>query len=83
MYLTPGINLNFDDAKLYQDYAKLYQIVSSMEEVTQVQNSINDSVEWSIIWEMFFNFKKCKHMHLGYPDMEQTCTMKKGQDYPY
>ena len=49
-------------------------------EVTQVQNSINDSVEWSIIWEMFFNFKKCKHMHLGYHDMDQTYTMKKGQD---
>ena len=69
--------------KLFADDAKLYQIVSSMVEVTQVQNSINDSVEWSIIWEMFFNSKKCKHMHLGYHDMEQTYTMKKGQDYPY
>ena len=49
-------------------------------EVTQVQNSINDSVEWSIIWEMFFNFKKCKHLHLGYHEMAQTYTMKKGQD---
>ena len=44
--------------KLFADDAKLYQIVSSMVEVTQVQNSINDSVEWSIIWEMFLNFKK-------------------------
>ena len=66
--------------KLFADDAKLYQIVSSMVEVTQVQNSINDSVEWSVIWEMFFNFKKCKHMHLGYHDMDQTYTMKKGQD---
>ena len=49
-------------------------------EVTQVQNSINDSVECSVIWEMFFNFKKCKHMHLGYHDMNQTFTMKEGQD---
>ena len=39
-------------------------------EVTQVQNSINYSVERSIIWEM----------HLGYHGMDQTYTMKKGQD---
>ena len=28
----------------------------------------------------FFNFKKCKRMHLGYHDMDQTFIMKKGQD---
>ena len=66
--------------KLFADDAKLYQIVSSMVEVTQVQNSINDSVEWPIIWEMFLNFKKCKHMYLVYHGMDQTYTMKKGQD---
>ena len=42
--------------KLFADDAKLYQNVSSMVEVTQVQNSINDTIEWSIIWEMFFQF---------------------------
>ena len=41
--------------KLFADDAKIYQDVNSMVEVAQVQNSINDSVEWSIIWDMFFN----------------------------
>ena len=51
-----------------------------MVEVTQNQNSINDSVKWSIIWDMLFDFKKCKHMHMGYHDTDHTYTKKKGQD---
>ena len=29
---------------------------------------------------MFFNFKKCKHMYIGSHDLNQTYTMKKGQE---
>ena len=29
--------------------------------ITQFQGSIDNSVDWSEIWQMFFNFKKCKH----------------------
>ena len=43
---------------LFADDAKLYQVVTSVMEVTHVQGSINNSVDWSEIWHMFFNFKK-------------------------
>ena len=29
---------------------------------------------------MFYNFKKCKHMHIGNHDLEQTYTMKAGEE---
>ena len=66
--------------KLFIDDAKLYQVVTSVMELTHVQDSINNSVDWSEIWHMFFNFKKCKHMHIGSHDLNQTYTMKKGQE---
>ena len=29
------------------------------------QGDVRNSEEWAVIWKMFFNTKKCKHMHLG------------------
>ena len=66
--------------KLFADDAKIYQIVSSLAEVAQLQDVLDNSVDWALVWKMFFNFKKCKHMHLGIHDMNQTYTMKKDQE---
>ena len=46
--------------KLFTDDAKIYQIVSSMAEVAQLQDVLDNSVDWALVWRMFFNFKKCK-----------------------
>ena len=51
-----------------------------MAEVAQLQSVVNNSIDWSVLWKMFFNFKKCKHMHLGNHDMNQTNTMRKDQE---
>ena len=66
--------------KRFDDDAKIYQIVSSLAEVAQLQDVLDNSVDWALVWNMFFNFKKCKHMHLGIHDMNQTYTMKKDQE---
>ena len=66
--------------KLFADDAKVYQIVTCMADVTHLQSVVNNSIDWSILWKMFFNFKKCKHMHLGNHDMNQAYTMKKDQE---
>ena len=66
--------------KIFADDAKIYQTVTSMAEVAQLQCVVNNSIDWSVLWKMFFNFKKCKHMHLGNHDMNQTSTMKKDQE---
>ena len=66
--------------KLFADDAKVYQIVTCMADVTHLQSVVNNSIDWSILWKMFINFKKCKHMHLGNHDMNHTYTMKKDQE---
>ena len=66
--------------KLFADDAKLYQVVTVVLEVTLVQAGINNSVDWSEIWHMSFNFKKCKHMHIGSHDLNQIYPMKEGQE---
>ena len=68
--------------KKFADDAKIYKTVTSicMAEVTQLQCAVNNSIDWSVLWKMFFNFKKCKHMHLGNHDMNQTYTMRKDQE---
>ena len=67
--------------KLFADDAKIYQIVSSLTEVAQLQDILDNSVDWALVWKMFFNLrKKCKHMHFGIHDMNQTYTMKKDQE---
>ena len=51
--------------KLFADDAKLYQIIKSNQEKEDLQGDVWNSEEWAVIWKMFFNTKKGKHMHLG------------------
>ena len=66
--------------KLFADDAKVYRTISSVEHVCQVQFSVDEAVTWSNIWEMLFNFKKCKHLHTGSRQDSVTYTMDSGQD---
>ena len=56
--------------KLFADDAKLYQIIRRNQDRVELQGDISNSKDWSIIWKMFFNIKKCKHMHVG-PETEE------------
>ena len=43
--------------KLFADDAKVYRSISTVENVNEVQNSVNQSKSWADIWEMLFNLK--------------------------
>ena len=51
-----------------------------MAEVAQLLCAVNNSMDWSVLWKMFFNFKMCKHMHLKNHDMNQSYTTRKDQE---
>ena len=51
--------------KLFADDAKLYQIIKRSQNRDDLQGDIGNSKDWSFIWKMLFNIKKCKHLHLG------------------
>ena len=48
--------------------------------MNEVQNSVNQSKSWADIWEMLFNLKKCKHLHIGARQQPATYTMNSGQE---
>ena len=67
--------------KLFADDAKNYRSVTNQEHVEQVQYSvINQAVTWTNIWEMLFNLKKCKHLHIGFKTDPVTYTMNTGHE---
>ena len=63
--------------KRFADAAKIYRSILS---VDQVQSSVDEAVTWPNIWEMLFDFKKCKHLHIGSRHDSVTYTMDSGQD---
>ena len=66
--------------KLFADDAKIYRSITNVRHVNQVQTSVNNAVTWTNIWEMMFNFKKCKHLHIGSRTIPANYTMNSGQD---
>ena len=47
--------------RLYADNSKLLGRVKALEHIEHVQTSLNNSVVWAGLWNMFFNFKNCHH----------------------
>ncbi len=51
--------------KLYADDTKLISIVNKHDDATQLENDLNNLINWSNTWLMKFNKEKCKTMHIG------------------
>ena len=43
--------------KLFADDTKVYNIISSLNDVQPLQRSVNNDGTWSIDWDMLFNIK--------------------------
>ena len=58
--------------RLYADDSKLLGRVKAIEHVNRVQISLNNPVTLADLWNMFYNFKKCHHPHIGnnFPETE-------------
>ena len=61
----PDVVHNF--VKLFADDAKLYAVVNTVDDAKTetVQDDISRIDNWSDIWQIRFNYKKCNHMHRG------------------
>ena len=66
--------------KLFADNAKIYRGISTMKYVYHLQSSIDKAVTWADQLEMFYNFKKCKHLHIDSRNEEIKYTMNIGQE---
>ena len=66
--------------KLFADDAKIYKSISTIQHVELLQLSVDEAVAWAGTWEMFFNLKKCKHLHIGTRLEPASYQMKSGQE---
>ena len=66
-------------AMLFADDTKMAQIVETQEDANHMQQVIDELSKWAVDWEMAFNVKKCKVMHVGQknPRMEYTMNGEK------
>ncbi len=51
--------------RLFADDTKLYSAISSQVQEMLLQTNIFTACNWANTWQMTFNVKKCKHMHVG------------------
>ena len=61
------------------DDAKIYRSISTIQHV-ELLLSVDQAVAWAGTWEMFFNLKKCKHLHIGTRQEPASYQMKCGQE---
>ena len=66
--------------KLFADDAKIYRGISTMEHVYHLQSIIDNAVIWADQWKMFYNFEKCKHLHIGLRNEDIKYKMNTGQE---
>ena len=63
--------VKFNICKLFAGDCKLYDIVNTTTN-NKLQMDLRKLEEWSKTWQLPLNATKCKVMHLGYQNLEQT-----------
>ena len=66
------------NVKLFADDTKVYADVSSSEESKELQSDINRLDKWASKWQLSFNASKCKVMHIGSKNPQQSYFMAQG-----
>ena len=64
---------------MFADYRKLIGVIEKEEDAIEIQTDIDSMQNWAKTWQMLFNYDKCKVMHFGKKNREQTYTMSLGQ----
>uniref|UniRef100_A0A803JYA6 Reverse transcriptase domain-containing protein n=1 Tax=Xenopus tropicalis TaxID=8364 RepID=A0A803JYA6_XENTR len=70
--LGEGIMSN---VSVFADDTKLYRPVNSIQDVTSLQQDLDQLAIWAAKWQMRFNVDKCKVMHLGCKNMQAPYTL--------
>uniref|UniRef100_A0A803KBH9 Reverse transcriptase domain-containing protein n=1 Tax=Xenopus tropicalis TaxID=8364 RepID=A0A803KBH9_XENTR len=70
--LGEGIMSN---VSVFADDTKLCRPVNSIQDVTSLQQDLDQLAIWAAKWQMRFNVDKCKVMHLGCKNMQAPYTL--------
>ena len=61
--------------KKFSDDKKMAAIIESQEDARRMQENLNRLCEWALKWKMKFNAAKCKVMHYGKKNAQNTYEM--------
>ena len=64
-----------NECRLYADDSKLIGVIEKEEDVFHIQKYIDSMQNWAKAWQMSFNYDKCKVIHFGKKNKENTYTM--------
>lgn len=64
--------------KIFADDTKAYSSIKSEADSHKLQQSINDITNWSEKWQLKFNSKKCKILHIGKNNPKLDYTINDG-----
>ena len=56
----------------FADDTKLFCKVGNEERCEQLRADLRKLYKWSVNWQMLFNLEKCKIMHFGYNNPQNT-----------
>ena len=59
----------------FADDTKVFRKVTNVTNKQSLHDDPDKLVKWSEKWQMLFNFKKCKCIHIGYGNMDEEYKM--------
>ena len=72
IFINDSPDLAETTVRLFADDAKTYSTINTDNDVENLQRTTNKFYDWSIKWDMDFNEKKCKRLHLGKKEANQN-----------
>ena len=63
----------------FADDTKLCHRATNPDDIMELQEDINELVEWANKWQMSFNVDKCSVMHIGHNNMQNNYNMSNQQ----
>jgi ribonucleases P/MRP protein subunit RPP40 len=61
-----------NECRLYADDSTVIGVIESEEDAIEIQKDIDSMQNWAKTWQMSFNYDKCKVLHFGKKNKEQT-----------
>ena len=61
--------------KIFADDTKIFRSLSKVNDLTSMQNDLNELAKWSRKWQLPFNETKCKFIHFGRNNPNHTYSM--------
>ena len=77
-YINDLPDVSTTPLKIFADDTKVYTPIQSNADHVNLQNSINQLVQWSEKWMIRFNSEKCKILHLGKNNPKHKYVIKEG-----